>query len=199
MGREIELNDWTDENHLLLLESWAREGLSDRQIAEQKIGVTEDTFAGWKEESEVLRLSLKKGRDFATAAVENALLKSALGFSYFTLEPVKLRSEKYVAGKARQVEERIEHVNVEHRVAPNVSAQIFWLKNRKPHVWKDKVASPLDPAKAEKMNETMMGYRELFQNPVPDRTIEDVQYEQSSLFDMAESFLPENNSDPEEA
>lgn len=43
-----------------------------------------------------------------------------------------------VDGKKRLEEERIEYAEEQVVVPANVTAQIFWLKNRKPDKWKDK-------------------------------------------------------------
>ncbi|HQE49834.1 MAG TPA: hypothetical protein PKV93_10855, partial [Fervidobacterium sp.] len=59
-----------------------------------------------------------------------ALLKRALGYEY---EEVKQIIEKDEKGKDRKrIEKTIKHV------IPDTTAQIFWLKNRKPHEWRDK-------------------------------------------------------------
>ena len=54
--------------------------------------------------------------------VENALLKRALGYQYDEIT--------YEDG------EKIKRVT--KQVAPDTTAQIFWLKNRRPSKWKDK-------------------------------------------------------------
>ena len=61
--------------------------------------------------------------------VENALLKRALGYDY-TEEKVEV-SEK----DGRKVTQTVKHV------APDTTAQIFWLKNRRPDRWRDKPAA----------------------------------------------------------
>src|SRR5690606_7678499 len=77
-----------------------------------------------------IREALKKGKEVIDRQVENALLKRALGYEY---EEVKQIIEKDEKGKDRK---RIEKI-VKH-VAPDVGAQIFGLKNRKPREWRDK-------------------------------------------------------------
>lgn len=42
-------NDWLDENKLLLLQGWARDGLPDEQIAEN-MGISVRTLYRWKNE-----------------------------------------------------------------------------------------------------------------------------------------------------
>src|SRR5690606_6331960 len=71
--------------------------------------------------------ALNESRDFVDSLVEDALLKRALGYEY---EEVKMIASQ--DGKTRRVEKIRKHV------VPDVTAQIFWLKNRKPHTWRDR-------------------------------------------------------------
>lgn len=54
--------DWETEDSLLKLEGWAREGLTDKQIAEHKIGISEVTFCRWKNKHPLIVNALKKGK-----------------------------------------------------------------------------------------------------------------------------------------
>lgn len=85
---------------LVLVEGWARDGLTDEQIA-NNLGIGKTTFYRMCKEHVELLEHLKKGKEIVDYEVENALLKNALN--------------------------------------GNTTAQIFWLKNRKPKQWKDKV------------------------------------------------------------
>lgn len=91
--------EWLEPDKLRLLEGWARDGLTDKQIA-HNIGINVATLYRWKNESNDICNSLKKGKEVVDIEVENALLKSAL--------------------------------------SGNVTAQIFWLKNRRPDKWREK-------------------------------------------------------------
>lgn len=83
---------WLTPDGLTLLQGWAREGLTDEQIA-HNIGITAKTLYEWEKKYSKICEALKKGKDVVDFEVENALLKNALG--------------------------------------GNVTAQIYWLKNRK--------------------------------------------------------------------
>lgn len=48
---------------LQLLGAWARDGLTDEQIAEEKIGITERTLTNWKARFSSVFSALKKGKD----------------------------------------------------------------------------------------------------------------------------------------
>lgn len=121
--------EWLTPDGLLLLEGWTREGLKDEQIADN-IGISCSTFYAWKAKYPEISEALKKGKAPVDFQVENALLKSAIGFVVTLKKPIKVRDENGA--------EHIEYAKEEIFVAPSTAAQIFWLKNRKKDRWKDK-------------------------------------------------------------
>lgn len=90
---------WLTEEGLILLEGWARDGLTDEQIA-HNMGITRETLNQWKNKYTDISDTLKKGKEVVDYEVENALLQSAM--------------------------------------SGNTTAQIFWLKNRRPNKWREK-------------------------------------------------------------
>ena len=122
-------HDWLTQDGLLLLESYARDGLSDEQIA-LKVGISAKTLYEWMNRFGDIRKAIKKGKAPVDIAVENALYKSATGFTKTLRKPIKVRDKSGA--------EHIEYADEEVYFPPMVSAQIFWLKNRKPHKWRDK-------------------------------------------------------------
>ena len=129
---------WLEPEGLLLLESWARDGLTDEQIA-HNMGISRKTLAEWKKKYGDISDTLKKGKDVVDIQVENALLKKALGMKETVKKAIKVREVKYNDGKRVSEKEHIEYVDEEVFVPPDTTAQIFWLKNRKPDKWRDKV------------------------------------------------------------
>src|SRR5690606_28426595 len=122
-------HDWITEEGLLKIEEWARKGLTDEQIS-HNIGIHPSTLYDWQNRFPELTEALKRGKEVVDKAVENALLKRALGYEY---EEVKEITEGNEKGRGRKrIEKTIKHV------VPDVTAQIFWLKNRKPEEWRDK-------------------------------------------------------------
>lgn len=112
---------WLTPEGLIKLEGWARDGLTDEQIAQNaNIGIR--TLYEWKDKYPQISQSLKKGKEVVDYEVENALLKRALGY---TVKEEKLTKDGEV-------------IELEKEVPGDVTAQIFWLKNRKPDVWRDK-------------------------------------------------------------
>ncbi len=117
---------WLTEEGLLLLQGWARDGLTDEQIAEN-MGISRSTLNEWKKKYSDISYTLKKGKEIVDRQVENALLKRALG--YTTKEITKGIID---TGELVTIKEVIKEV------PPDTTAQIFWLKNRKPNEWRDK-------------------------------------------------------------
>ena len=72
---------WLTSEGLLLLEGWARDGLTDEQIA-HNMGISRSTLNQWKEKYPDISDTLKKGKEVVDRQVENALLKRALGYHY---------------------------------------------------------------------------------------------------------------------
>lgn len=116
---------WLESENLILIEGWARDGLTDEQIA-SNMGISRSTLNAWKNRYPDISDTLKKGKEVVDRLVENALLKRALGYEYEEI------SDKYEEGILT------EHKVTKKRVVPDTTAQIFWLKNRKPEDWRDK-------------------------------------------------------------
>lgn len=94
------ITEWLEKDKLILLEGWARDGLTEEQIS-TNMGIGRTTLYEWKQKEPNIANALKKGKEVVDFEVENALLKSAM--------------------------------------EGNVTAQIFWLKNRKQKEWREKV------------------------------------------------------------
>ena len=129
--------EWLTEESLLRLEAWARDGLTDEQIADN-IGIRRETLYDWKKKYPHISNALKRGKDVVDIQVENALLNKAQGLTKTLIKPIKIKTVTYDNGKRVKEEEHIEYAEEEVFVPPDTVAQIFWLKNRKPNTWKDK-------------------------------------------------------------
>lgn len=66
--------EWLTEEGLLQLEAWARDGLTEEQIA-HNMGVATKTLFNWKNAHLPILHALKKGKEVVDIQVENALLK----------------------------------------------------------------------------------------------------------------------------
>lgn len=119
--------EWLEEDNLMLIECWARDGYTFQDIA-NRIGIAVSTLRGWRAQYPEFDEALKRGREIIDYKVENALLKSALG--YKTKEVKVTTTMRY--GK---VVETVKEVTDKEQ-APNVSAIQCWLYNRLPNKWK---------------------------------------------------------------
>ena len=122
---------WLTPEGLLKLEAWARNGLTDEQIA-FNMGIKRQTLYDWIKKYPDISDTLKKGKEVVDILVENSLLKRALGYEYEEIT----RESEYNPG-TNKVELVVKKV-VSKQVVPDTTAQIFWLKNRKPEIWRDK-------------------------------------------------------------
>ena len=109
-------DEWLEQDKLTLLEGWARNGLTDEQIA-HNMGIVTSTFYEWKKKYPKFSEVLKKNKEVVDLEVENALLKSAL--------------------------------------SGNITAQIFWLKNRKAKEWREKVEVTNNTEELNKVRELL--------------------------------------------
>jgi hypothetical protein len=129
-GRKGLYKEWLEADNLIRLEGWARNGLTDEMIA-HNIGITTTTLYDWKKKYPQFAESIKRGKEVVDIMVENALLKSAMGYKYD--EVVKERVFDYETETSIVVEVK----RTTKEVAPNPTSLIFWLKNRKPEAWRD--------------------------------------------------------------
>lgn len=118
-------DEWLTKEGLIKIEGWARDGLTDEQIS-ANMGIDVATLYRWKKKYCEICKALKNGKEIVDRQVENALLRRALGY------------------KCREVKEEYEFGELAKKtvttkeVVPDTTAQIFWLKNRKPDEWRDK-------------------------------------------------------------
>lgn len=122
---------WLTEEGLLQLEAWARNGLTDEQIA-SNMGVNVATLYRYKQSYCEICNALKRGKEVVDIQVENALLKRALGYTY------KETTREAQFNPQTEQYEMVVTKEVTKEVVPDTTAQIFWLKNRKPEEWRDK-------------------------------------------------------------
>jgi len=113
-----------------LAKALAREGRTDVEIADL-LGLSERVIYNWKKRYPAFVQALNAGKSPVDDSVENALLKRALGFE---VEDTKVigRSDGHGGVKAEKVEK------TKKQVSPDTTACIFWLKNRRPGVWRDR-------------------------------------------------------------
>lgn len=114
-GRPSKFNKKLAEKIYLL----AKKGLTDSEIS-KIVDISESTLNEWKKDPEFSE-SLKASKEIIDSQVEDALLSRAIGYDY----------EEEFATKDGAV-------LCKKKLHPDVVACIFWLKNRKSKVWRDK-------------------------------------------------------------
>lgn len=101
----------------------AHAGMTDPEIADF-LGLSHNTFIRWKMDDTEVNEALRAGKAECDARVERTLYQRAVGYTY--------KSEKVF-----QHEGRIIRAPVIEHVLPENTAMIFWLKNRRPDLWRD--------------------------------------------------------------
>lgn len=138
---------WLTLDGLTLLSGWARDGLTDEQIA-SKCSVSRSTLSEWKKKYSDISDTLKKNKEIVDYEVENALLKKCFGYNQKVLKNIKIKRIDYDCETGRKLSEteEIKEVYDEVHVPADTLAELAWLKNRKPDKWRDK---PLEPVNDE--------------------------------------------------
>lgn len=107
-------------------EKFALLGATDKDLA-SVFEVSLSTIEAWKRDKVEFLNALKRGKMIANANVAAKLYHRAMGYSH---KAVKISSSP--DGK-EHITEYMEHY------PPDTTAAIFWLKNRRPDLWRDKV------------------------------------------------------------
>ncbi|MCI8346614.1 MAG: helix-turn-helix domain-containing protein [Bacilli bacterium] len=153
---------WLTDDGLTLLKGWARDGLTDEDIA-NNIGIAQSTLYEWKKKYSDISESLKKYKEIPDYKVENALYKRASGFEH-TYRTQKVTKDGDVVG-----------YKVTVYYPPDPTSIIFWLKNRQPKKWRDKVEMTSDDEKMKEINKNISNIASMINNPQKNRNEEDVQ------------------------
>ncbi|MDO4318308.1 MAG: hypothetical protein Q4C48_08910 [Lachnospiraceae bacterium] len=140
---------WLTPEGLLKLEAWARDGATEENIA-KAMQVSRSTLGEWKKKFPELAAAVRKGKDVADIHVENALYEKAVGIRQIVHKPIKLRRVEYDSvGKKVREHEEVVYADEEMYIPPDTTAQIFWLKNRKPETWRERQEPKKPDAGAE--------------------------------------------------
>ena len=105
-------------------------GATDEDLA-RLFKVTARTIARWKILHPEFCQALKVGKDAPDDRVERSLYNRAVGYIYDIVKPMT----RSLGGQDGAV---IEMIKLKEHVPPDVTAAIFWLKNRRKDQWRDK-------------------------------------------------------------
>lgn len=100
-------------------------GATDKELADF-FEVTESTISLWKVEHAEFSEALKKGKELADAEVGERLFQRATGYSHPDVHVSNYQGT-------------VTMTPIIKHYAPDTTACIFWLKNRRPDVWRDRV------------------------------------------------------------
>lgn len=171
-----EYKKWLEPDNLTRLRSWARDGLTNEQIA-KKIGVRRQTISEWSKKYPDIADALKKGKEVVDSEIEDSLISimkkhtvTTTQYKMVKKDAFNLKAERskfaniYKLDHPNATKEEVgiavaEHVDVYKKIPisktvtevdPNASAIIFWLKNRRPDVYRDQTFQKLNEANARK-------------------------------------------------
>lgn len=100
-------------------------GADDKKLAEL-LEVGEATINRWKAKHPEFRESIKRAKAGADCEVAAALFKRAVGYSHPDVHVSNYQGEITITPLTKHY-------------PPDVTAMIFWLKNRQPELWRDKI------------------------------------------------------------
>lgn len=118
----LRVEEWATEANLTRMKHWFREGLTDVEVARNKLGICPTTFYSWLKKCPEMRQAVNEGKAPVDDMVEDALLKRALG---------------YEATEGR-INEDGSKIMIKKHIPGDTTALIFWLKNRRKDRWRDK-------------------------------------------------------------
>ena len=154
---------------------WAKAGLTDDQIA-HNMGIAVSTLNEWKRRFPQITESLKKSKVVADQEVENAMYKSAIG--YYVDEEIQELCLDTQTGKSKLITTK----RSRKWCPPSVTAQIFWLKNRQPDRWRDKVIQEVETYEGRNIGVITIPSR------IPDRPPKDIK-DRQQLIDYYETEI----------
>lgn len=125
---EYILEEWLHDDNLALIQGWVRDGYTIKDIA-RRIGVGPSTIYRWRSEYQEFDEAFRRGGEMVDYLVENALLKTALGYQ---TKEVKVTTTMRYGKVVETVKETLEKEQ-----APNVTAIQMWLYNRERDKWKN--------------------------------------------------------------
>lgn len=141
--------EWIGEQGLERLREMAPR-LTDAEMAKE-MHISPSTYYEWLKKYPEMSEAVTRARTGADARavnerVERSLLETALGGVRVLKKPMKLKTTSFDSRGRRVESERLVYADEEIYVPPNVKAQIFWLTNREPERWRNRVEAVLPGA-----------------------------------------------------
>lgn len=115
-------------------------GATDKELADF-FGVSEATLNTWKNQFPEFLESLKAGKEIADAQVAEKLFQRAMGYSH---------PDSHIC----TIQNQVVITPIVKHYPPDTTAAIFWLKNRRSDLWRDKTEREVTLKKsAEEMDD----------------------------------------------
>lgn len=130
-------NEWLTDDGLLLIRGWARDGLTDKQIAEERMHISYSTLKEWINRFPAISAALKKGKAYVDAELEETAFDHANG-KVFVKETVTDIQYEGVDENGNPIEVSRHTREIIRQVPPNATMQIFLMKNRAPDKYREK-------------------------------------------------------------
>lgn len=165
------LSDWLSEDKLNQIEAWSKMGLTNTQIA-TNIGVARQTFQKWISESNDINDYLMRGREVVVTEVANALVESARGHKAIVKKSYKVKDVWYDDKGKKHESERIEYADEEQYYPPQPQSLQFFLKNKRPDEYKDRV-EVRDNESSAKLDTILDKFKQLAKKEDNDEAVED--------------------------
>lgn len=112
------------QDYCKIVEGACKLGATDMQVADM-IGVTKQTILNWRAKHPEFAAAFVSGKALSDDAVERSLFARAMGYEH---EEVDIRV----------IEGQVVQTPIRKHYPPDTVACIFWLKNRRPDVWREK-------------------------------------------------------------
>lgn len=115
--------------YVVQAEKLCRLGATDVEVADF-FGVERTTLWRWAQAHPDFCNALKVGKEASDERVERSLFAKATGYTYDTVKVFQYEGDPVI-------------VPYREHVPPDTTACIFWLKNRRPDLWRDKIQQEL--------------------------------------------------------
>lgn len=138
-------------NNLELIETMVEDNKTDKEIA-AKLGIGYSTFKRYKATNDDLKAAIAEGKDKKNQAVEQALYKCCVGYSYYEDVATKTKVQRVEEGQVLESEE-VSINSVKKYRGPDLAAQKYWLNNKQKTKWSEDPNKTVNDKKLLKLKE----------------------------------------------
>lgn len=115
---------------LLLVKAWARDGLTDVNIA-KNLGISQDTLYVYKKEHAEFSEALRAGKEVADVIMENAAYNRGVGY-----DVDEVTTEITLGANGKELSRKVK--KIKKHIPGDPGTQQWWLQNRKPDTWRQR-------------------------------------------------------------